>query len=370
MSARNQTTIRCDGCGQVYHVPSSSEERRGKCRPCGNEFVIPAAVMPDKKGRIKPSGHAAADRYAAAEIASLSSWQVAPGGYRSTIAVTGGVLLLGLLAFLANSLKPKPDAQPAADLHPALDAKLSLSRDKREYASVSGVDFSDTNIRDDGQELAELKTSHLARTQVADTGLKHIDREQTFGRSQVELFIRDRPGAGGVIHREPALRKMLESSFEGDDSDDRIYWDGNEPGGPGTAEHTTLYPGRPSLVRVTNRRDVSPVDKCEGLVYELMNHTFDYAYRAYENMAHGQQIGREEYAMGKIRIEMAATQKTKEYFQKNPIADANDWDNPGYASTLHFSKSDGNQWLQKRRKDNGWDGLFEYYQRSYGSMVK
>src|SRR6185295_19096572 len=122
---------RCDGCGQVYHVPSSSEERRGKCRPCGNEFVIPAAVMPDKNGRIKPSGHATADRYAAAEIASLSSWQFASGGYRRTIAVTGGVLLLGLLALLANGLKPKPDAQPAVDFHPALGAMFSLSRDMR-----------------------------------------------------------------------------------------------------------------------------------------------------------------------------------------------------------------------------------------------
>src|SRR4029079_7106602 len=123
-----------------------SEERRGKCRPCGNEFVIPPALMPDKNGRIKPSGHAAADRYAAAEIASLSSWRVVRGGYRRTIAVTCGVLLLGLVAFLANGLKPKADAQSAVDLHPALDANLSLPREKREYASVSGVDFSDPNI--------------------------------------------------------------------------------------------------------------------------------------------------------------------------------------------------------------------------------
>ena len=73
--------------------------------------------------------------------------------------------------------------------------------------------------------------------------------------------------------------------------------------------------------------------------------------------------------MGKIRIEMAATQKTKEYFQKNPIADENDRDNPDYVATLRFSKSDGRQWLQRRKKDWGWDGLFEYYEKAYDEMT-
>jgi S1-C subfamily serine protease len=138
MRTRNHTIIRCDGCGQVYHVPSSAEERRGKCRPCGNEFVIPAAVTrPGVKARTKPSGQAAADRYAAAQIASLTSRQVTVGGrsYRRTIAVIGGALVLGIFAILTTGFKPRPEIKPAVDLHLTPDAKLPLPH-QSEYAST------------------------------------------------------------------------------------------------------------------------------------------------------------------------------------------------------------------------------------------
>src|SRR6185295_8166012 len=132
-----------------------------------------------------------------------------------------------------------------------------LSRDMREYASVFGVHFSDTKIRDDGQELAEWKTSHLARTQVADTGLKHIDRKQAFGRRQVEAVIRDRPDMAVVIIREPALREMLESRFEGDGWSGRVRWDNREPRSSPEAEHEWHTDIQPTRVRISKNPNIS-----------------------------------------------------------------------------------------------------------------
>src|SRR3954447_5287496 len=77
--------------------------------------------------------------------------------------------------------------------------------------------------------------------------------EQTFGHSQVEQFIRDRPGVDDVINSKPAFRKMLESRFEGNERNGRIHWDCGEPHGPAPAEHG----GNPASVRVSNSGDIT-----------------------------------------------------------------------------------------------------------------
>jgi hypothetical protein len=192
--------------------------------------------------------------------------------------------------------------------------------------------------------------------------------EQTFGRSQVEQFIRDRPGVGDVINRKPALRTMLESSFEGDEKSGRIHWDCNQPVGPAPAEHSLSHPGRPAFVRVSKSADISAVDKCSMLVYELINFSFDDAYKAYDSLAWKKQISRDDYARSCIRIELTVSQKTKEYFQNNPIADENDRNNHDYVSTLHDSNdlTEFMQWMQSESY-KPYD-LFEYYRGSYDKI--
>src|SRR6478609_8864891 len=63
-----------------------------------------------------------------------------------------------------------------------------------------------------------------------------VGKEHAFGRSQVELFIRDRPGVGDVINRNLSLRRMLESSFEGDECTGPIYWDNDSSFGPADSQ--------------------------------------------------------------------------------------------------------------------------------------
>lgn len=161
MSTRNQTIIRCNSCGQVYHVPHSSEERRAKCRPCGNEFLIPVAVEHDDTRRqIFPPRQAAADRYAAARLAASTSQQLNLGGwsYRRKITVAAGLLLLGLFTFVARGFNQepvvKPTVQPIVDIRRGRIAKLSLPRGKHEYASVTDL------IEAVEPSVVQIQTSH------------------------------------------------------------------------------------------------------------------------------------------------------------------------------------------------------------------
>src|SRR3954447_2071315 len=94
--------------------------------------------------------------------------------------------------------------------------------------------------------------------------------EPSFGHSQVEQFIHDRSGVGEVINHEPALRAMLEASFEGASETGRVYWDEREPIAS-TAQHLHSRYDLPTLVRVTKRSNISAVDKCAMLLFELYN---------------------------------------------------------------------------------------------------
>ena len=192
-------------------------------------------------------------------------------------------------------------------------------------------------------------------------GNGYWEKERPFGRSQAEQFIRDRPGVGDVINSKPALRRMLESGFEGNEHSGPIYWDNTPIFGPGDSECNACE--HPGSVLVRNSPDISAVDKCVCLVYELINSSFGNEYQACSNLVTVKQISRDDYARSCVEIEMSAMQKTKEYFQNNPIADENDPANPRYVMQLHFEKPDFMQWLQSDSKKS-YD-IFEYYRESY-----
>ena len=138
MRTRNHTIIRCDSCGQVYHVPSSSKERRAKCRPCGNEFIIPVAVV---HGEVRDPRHAAADRYVAAQVATLSSKQakIAGRSFPKPLAVAGGLLILVLVAFIFIGFNQYSDTARTVQLRRGRGAKASLPSNQSEYSSVMNL---------------------------------------------------------------------------------------------------------------------------------------------------------------------------------------------------------------------------------------
>src|SRR5689334_16766286 len=92
-----------------------------------------------------------------------------------------------------------------------------------------------------------------------------------FGRRQVDQVICDRPGMGPIINREPKLRAALESSFAGRQLGQRVYWDCREPVSGAASEQVPAYKNYPPFVQVSNRSNVSEVDKCVALFRELQN---------------------------------------------------------------------------------------------------
>src|SRR5262249_23266269 len=96
-----------------------------------------------------------------------------------------------------------------------------------------------------------------------------------FGREQVEKFIHDRPDAGAVINRNPALKEQLAILFADDGQGvngraGHVHWDKEEPRSP-YSECSQARDGKPSSVRVTSWSKVTPTDKCACLVFELHN---------------------------------------------------------------------------------------------------
>ena len=153
--------------------------------------------------------------------------------------------------------------------------------------------------------------------------------EPSFGHSQVEQFIRDRPGVSEVINREPALRAMLEARFEAGFEGVRIYWDEREPAAS-TAQHLHSRYDDPTLIRVTKRSDISAVDKCAMLLFELYNVQSDRYFNALRPMVARDQISTEDYARSVARGEFTAAKKTRDFFRTHPLSDGNVGDNSWY----------------------------------------
>jgi hypothetical protein len=191
----------------------------------------------------------------------------------------------------------------------------------------------------------------------------------SFGYYQVEQFISDRPGVDTVINNNPELREMLETNFNGGSNGERIYWDSREPYSSRPAEHHPATEEFPATVRVTNIPDISAVDKCFVLVYELHNIQFDKAYIAYTNMAAGKLISRNDYARTCVGIEHSAMVKTRKFFKKHPIVDADPESDPNYVTATENDEDvyDYLKWLDSGR--NVEFDILEYYRQAYDHIL-
>src|SRR5262249_23492801 len=148
-----------------------------------------------------------------------------------------------------------------------------------------------------------------------------------FGRSQVEAVIRDRPEIKEVIDREPALRELLESGFESDAWSGRVRWDNREPSDFFGAEHAPRYTGtsNPTAVRVSKNPDMSAVDKCEALAFELYNVGNDKEFRRLDSAAKDGRIARDDFVTTMVRLEFEALMKTQAFFRMHPLAEEDDY---------------------------------------------
>ena len=193
--------------------------------------------------------------------------------------------------------------------------------------------------------------------------------EHFFGRSQVEAVIRDRPEMGEVINREPALREMLESGFEGDTWSGRVNWDDREPVGSSSAEHFPQYRGQPTSVRISKNPDISAVDKCSSLAFELYNVGFDKEFRRLETAAFEKRIDRHDYVKRVVRLEFEALMKERAFFSVHPLAEEVDYpENPHYAWMMTVSGDFNAYWRRFDELDSEKDHYRENYRKEYDDL--
>lgn len=193
--------------------------------------------------------------------------------------------------------------------------------------------------------------------------------EHLFGRSQVEEVIRDRPEMGKVINREPALREMLESGFEGDAWSGRVHWDDQEPTGPTSAEHWSQYRGQPTSVRVSKNPKTSAVDKCEMLAFELYNVGFDKEFFRLANAAIEKRIARDDYVTSLVRLEFEALMKTRAFFSEHPLAEEADYEeNRAYAQMMTLTGDFNNYWRHFEEPNPEMDQYLQAYRMRYDDL--
>ena len=140
----------------------------------------------------------------------------------------------------------------------------------------------------------------------------------------------------------------------------RVYWDSSEPVSGRPGEHRPPFFGYAPLIRLTSGDDLSGVEKCVVLIYELHNlarypEFLDVLYRARRG-----KIGREEFALSCSRIEYAAIGDTQEFLREHPLTSVDDPFHPFCRDLLAYPKSfdDWVRWLDQR-------GPGEYDPRDY-----
>ncbi|TVQ00607.1 MAG: hypothetical protein EA381_07305 [Planctomycetaceae bacterium] len=140
------------------------------------------------------------------------------------------------------------------------------------------------------------------------------ERRPSFGERQLEQLIDDRPSMRNVIPVGHPIRLWVVEKFERGALGDRVYWDHHEP--IHGAEHVDATP---SVLRITRDQDVTGRDKWAMLVFELINFEASAHRRDLERKAIRNEIGRTEFAMDHMRLEVDALRQSQVFFRDHPI---------------------------------------------------
>jgi hypothetical protein len=188
-----------------------------------------------------------------------------------------------------------------------------------------------------------------------------------FGREQVEEFIHDRPDAGAVINRNPALKEQLALLFADDGQVERVHWDSEEPYTGAVASHELADGEDPAVVQVTKWRGISAIDKCTLLLFELYHSRTNGRAKVLWRMVNQDQIDRVDYARSMIENEFKALVDTQDFLLEHPIQGANAEDDPGY----YFVTKNSDDFTDYLRFYNGDEehGALKYYNKQYDEIV-
>ncbi|QDT70334.1 Putative serine protease HhoA precursor [Planctomycetes bacterium MalM25] len=150
MSSEEQVEIKCLGCDRVYYLPPAQEDRRARCRACGDEFTIPATPVsrrprgPERRRRVSaPDTKLAADIAANATKLSQQKRRDEHGGRSlwmtvSAAAIAALLLLCFFYFFNAPQHSDTADRQPEY-LQRGRVGKLAAPRTEFEFQTLADL---------------------------------------------------------------------------------------------------------------------------------------------------------------------------------------------------------------------------------------
>jgi hypothetical protein len=92
-----------------------------------------------------------------------------------------------------------------------------------------------------------------------------------FGAMQVSQLILDRPDLGQCLTQYSKVRRWLEESFVGGRNGARIHWEYSAKLSGREGEYVPGSVYAPTLIRITDRRDLTGFDRLAVLIFEVYN---------------------------------------------------------------------------------------------------
>ncbi|MDC0936874.1 hypothetical protein OAS39_11360 [Pirellulales bacterium] len=140
----------------------------------------------------------------------------------------------------------------------------------------------------------------------------------------------DRPDMRDVIPPSHPVLRWLVDGFNGDRLGQRVYWNAGSPQGGRPAEHGAAYDGYPPYIAISGGTETTAIDKWASVVYEMFNlENSDQFEVVYESAIAGSLDG-DAYAQKCVELEFVALEKTRDFFNSNPLPKSNHGRDPWY----------------------------------------
>lgn len=121
------------------------------------------------------------------------------------------------------------------------------------------------------------------------------------------------------LSEHPEIATWIVECFSGKFLGERVYWDEQPPANDILGEYTPGSKGYVTILRVSDRRELTGYDRLSSLIFELMNSKRANMARNLFARAMASDMTAEEYATSCLRLEHEALIECKKLLEKHNI---------------------------------------------------
>ena len=140
-----------------------------------------------------------------------------------------------------------------------------------------------------------------------------------FGAIQVSQLILDRPDLAQCLTQYPKVRRWLEESFAGGRNGARIHWEYSATLSGREGEYVPGSAYAPTLIRITDRKDLTGFDRLAVLIFEVYNSESRMVCLDAADKARRGEIDREQFVVKSVEAEYNAVVKCKAFLLEHSI---------------------------------------------------